>query len=125
MGRYYSGDIEGKFWFGVQNSDAADRFGSTGFEPNYISYFFDKELLPKVEAELKVIENTIGLDNMKLIDSFFESVNGYNDKIMKEFHPDLLSIWNTHASDYTDYKLGKKIRDYLLEHNYCKFNAEL
>jgi hypothetical protein len=30
MGRYYTGDIEGKFAFAVQSSDAADRFGSCG-----------------------------------------------------------------------------------------------
>lgn len=24
MGRYYNGDIEGKFWFGVQSSNDAD-----------------------------------------------------------------------------------------------------
>ena len=27
MGRYYNGDINGKFWFAVQNSNCADRFG--------------------------------------------------------------------------------------------------
>jgi hypothetical protein len=27
MGRYYSGQIAGKFWFGVQNSDDASNFG--------------------------------------------------------------------------------------------------
>jgi len=27
MGRFYSGDISGKFWFGVQNSDDASHFG--------------------------------------------------------------------------------------------------
>lgn len=27
MGRYYNGDIEGKFWFGVQSSTDADFFG--------------------------------------------------------------------------------------------------
>ena len=27
MSRWYSGDIEGKFWFGIQSSHAADRFG--------------------------------------------------------------------------------------------------
>ena len=27
MGRYYFGDIEGKLWFGIQNSDDADFFG--------------------------------------------------------------------------------------------------
>ena len=30
MGRYYNGDIEGKFWFGVQASNDADFFGSEG-----------------------------------------------------------------------------------------------
>ena len=27
MGRYYNGDIEGKFWVAVQPSNAADQFG--------------------------------------------------------------------------------------------------
>ena len=30
MGRYYTGDIEGKFWFGIQSSNSADRFGVIG-----------------------------------------------------------------------------------------------
>ena len=30
MGRYYSGDIEGKFAFAVQSSNDADFFGVTG-----------------------------------------------------------------------------------------------
>ena len=30
MGRYYNGDIEGKFWFAVQSSDDADFFGQQG-----------------------------------------------------------------------------------------------
>ena len=38
MGRYYDGDINGKFMFAVQSSSAADRFGSEGhnnyLEPN-------------------------------------------------------------------------------------------
>ena len=27
MGRYYGGDIEGKFWFALQSSEAPMRFG--------------------------------------------------------------------------------------------------
>ena len=27
MGRYYSGDVEGKWWFGVQSSDTPTKFG--------------------------------------------------------------------------------------------------
>ena len=30
MGRFYNGDIEGKFWFGVQESNDADHFGVEG-----------------------------------------------------------------------------------------------
>jgi hypothetical protein len=41
MGRYYSGDIEGKFMFATQSSTAADRFGSSYYEPNHVNYYFD------------------------------------------------------------------------------------
>ena len=36
MGRYYRGDIEGKFWFAVQQSDDADYFGVEGERPNFL-----------------------------------------------------------------------------------------
>ena len=45
MGRYYSGDIEGKFGFAIQNSNAADRFGVTGQTPNFLEYYFLTVLL--------------------------------------------------------------------------------
>ena len=28
MGRYYNGDVEGKFMFAIQGSDAHERFGA-------------------------------------------------------------------------------------------------
>ena len=48
MGRYYNGDIKGKFWFGVQSSDDADFFGQQGQEPNHINYYFDEDDLSDV-----------------------------------------------------------------------------
>ena len=60
MGRYYTGDIEGKFWFGIQSSNAADRFGVMGYEPDYIVYNFQEEDLEGVEQEIKNIEETLG-----------------------------------------------------------------
>ena len=36
MGRYYSGDINGKFMFAVQPSDAGERFGATEQESYFI-----------------------------------------------------------------------------------------
>lgn len=38
MGRYYHGDITGKFWFGVQNSDDAKYFG---VEPEFLHEFHE------------------------------------------------------------------------------------
>ena len=59
MGRHYLGDIEGKFWFAVQSSNAADRFGSTGYEPSYLEYYFNEEHLPKVQEELKKLKKFV------------------------------------------------------------------
>jgi hypothetical protein len=42
MGRYYHGDIEGKFWFGVQSSNDAEYFGVEG-NTNYLHYYFDED----------------------------------------------------------------------------------
>ena len=41
MGRWYSGSIEGKFWFAIQDSNAADRFGVVGHQPEELYYNFD------------------------------------------------------------------------------------
>ena len=123
MGRYYLGDIEGKFWFAVQSSNAADRFGSIGYEPSYLEYYFNEEHLPKVQEELKKIEDVVSLEKIKKLDEFFNKVNGYNDHILEEHG--ILSIWNEHKSDYADYKLGKQIEKCLLENKECNFQAEL
>jgi hypothetical protein len=126
MGRYYEGDISGKFWFGVQPSNAADRFGSIGYEPSYAVYTFIKEdHLDTVKNELDVIRTTIGEDNIKLLDDFFEQNDLYSNIKMEEFNKDLPDIWNKHKSDYADYCLGLQIYNYLLEHDYCEFTAEL
>lgn len=49
MGRYYTGDIEGKFWFAVQSSDDADFFGVEGNEPSEIEYCYEEDNLPDVK----------------------------------------------------------------------------
>jgi len=127
MGRYYQGDIEGKFWFGVQSSDAADRFNPTNneyaAEDGEICYEFSRENdLADIIEELTNIEETIGGVAMKKLDDFFDETNGYNDTIMKKHG--VLDMWNEHKTNYADYYLGIKIRDYLKEHSYCAFTAE-
>jgi len=59
MGRYYSGDINGKFWFAIQNSDTADRFGVTGTQPEILNYYFDKDSIPDIESELNSLKEQL------------------------------------------------------------------
>ena len=123
MGRYYNGDIKGKFWFGVQSSDAADRFGVQGTEPSELNYSYQKEDLEYVELEIKNIIETVGQNNVDLLDGFFNKTNGYNDVILQEHG--VLEIFNEHKAEYADLELGIKIRDCIKENGQCEFTAEL
>lgn len=119
MGRYYSGDIEGKFWFAVQSSTAADRFGVTYSEPNFVEYWYGVDDLEAVEAEIKNIENSLG-DKLQVIEKFFEGIFGYNDEMLEKE-----GITRAELSEYADLGLGIKIRDCIKENGECHFEAEL
>ena len=119
MGRYYSGDIEGKFWFAVQSSVAADRFGVSHSEPNYVEYYYEEEDLEGVEEEIKLIEVGLG-SQLQAIDDFFASKDSYNDKELEE-----AGISREDLSEYADLHLGRKIRDCIKDNGCCTFTAEL
>lgn len=119
MGRYYHGDIEGKFWFAVQSSYAAERFGCTAIEPNYVEFYFDEENLDEINAEIKKIEDSLG-DFKQKIDDFFKVNNGYNDEMLAN-----AGITTKHLEDYADLGLGIKIRDCVMSQGTCTFEAEL
>ena len=125
MGRYYTGDIEGKFWFAVQSSTDASFFGADSYEPNYVNYHFEKdEHLEMVENGIKECEDVLG-KNKKTLDKFFSENNGYNDEMIveqtniKKENIGRLLKW------YARLRLGIKIRDYLKDHDECNFEAEL
>ena len=128
MGRYYSGDINGKFWFAVQSSDAADRFGVRGSEPNYITYYYTKDDLPGVIEELVNIKASLG-DYFDKFKTFFEEKAYYNDEELMEY----IGLENTNEnkdkfrkmlSDYADHGLGMKIKKHLEQYSECVFDAE-
>lgn len=119
MGRYYDGDISGKFWFGVQSSYAADRFGQRGYEPDYIEYYYDENHLDAVEAEIKRIEDELG-DKIELLDKFFSELYCYSDKDL-----DAIGIDKHELSEYADLGLGRQIRDCIKEFGQCSFTAEI
>jgi len=119
MGRYYVGDIEGKFWFGLQPSNAASRFGGEEFEPQYIEYYFNEDDLAKVNEEIDEIITTLG-DKKKIIDDFFEGKISYKDEDLEA-----IGITEDILRDYADLKLGIQIRDCIEGSGQCCFQAEL
>ena len=130
MGRYYEGDISGKFWFAVQSSNAPARFGGEEYEPSYINYYFDEEQLKEVEEELdRIHKNMQG--NIEKLDEFFKVNNGYNDQMIIDFY---LARYNETINEeevkdmlveYADYELGKQIAECIKEQGDCNINAEM
>ena len=53
MGRYVSGDIDHKFWFAIQDTDALTRFGGT--DMSMLSWYWGEEDLVECESSLKDI----------------------------------------------------------------------
>lgn len=124
MGRHYSGDIEGKFWFGVQDSNAADRFGSTGYIPDHLHYFFDRDNLPVIEEELELIKLKYG-DYIQTLTDFLAKNEIYTQKSIQTLlklpaESDVEEV----LKDYADCLLGLKIKKCIEEKGYCEFDAE-
>ena len=124
MGRYISGDLEGKCWFGVQPSDFANRFGSAGCQPSYLEYYYDESYLPQIEEELQKIKSYLG-KNLKKLDDFFDSRLGYTDEELQKALGMNESDSRNVLSEYADYKFGIRLRDYVKEHGECQFEVEL
>ena len=124
MGRYYSGDIEGKFWFGVQASDDASFFGGNNCEPNHINYEFDENDLPDVKKGLKTCNKKLGKYKIEL-DQFFQRETGYTDEMIEEE----LKVNKNKAKElltwYARLELGEKITECIEESGQCSFEAEL
>jgi len=128
MGRYYNGDIEGKFWFAVQSSGAPARFGATEFEPSHINYYLDD--LDEVQRELNNIHKNMQ-GNIERLDDFFAQTNGYNTEMIidwykKEYKETIIEEEvKDMLVEYADYELGMKIADCIKENGECNINAEI
>lgn len=118
MGRYYNGDIEGKFWFAIQDSNAADRFGVTGEPPNTLQYYFSEDDLDSVNAEINKIKENLGF-KLVVIEKFFQDNLGWNEEMLAKAH-----ITTQELSEYADLQLGIKIRDSIVDIGQCSFEAE-
>ena len=124
MGRYYRGDIEGKFWFGIQSSDDASFFGGEELEPNYLSYYFDEDDLPEIEEGIRECKKELG-ENEEKLDKFFGKVESYTDeKVAKAFGISEEEVMKM-LEWYARLQLGEKILKCVKENGECSFEAEL
>ena len=128
MGRYYSGDIEGKFVFGSQSSSAADRFGVAGRTPGYLEYYYDETNLEDLETELKNIEDEIGEQGEYL--KIYYDLYGVEDDVKITFGEYLEKgekkpLNKEQLLEFFDYRIGKKIQACIKEQGSCSFTAEL
>ena len=122
MGRYYSGDIEGKFWFGVQPSDVAESFGAVEQEKYLIDYVVYREHLDQTHKRMNELVSKMCKTKQKL-DDFFSKNDSYNDQKLLENGIDFKYI-----PMYADWTFGKKILDFFEQNpdeDYCGFSAEL
>ena len=122
MGRYYHGDIEGKFWFAVQSSDDGEYFGMEEQEPSYIPYYSDDlDLAEEGVEECK--EKLRGY--LTIIRKFFNSRSSYTDKSLAE----ALEVSEDKTAHlltwYARLTLGEKIVKCIKEEGSCWYEAEL
>lgn len=132
MGRYYNGDIDGRFWFGVQDSNDADHFGIEGTDPENdyeLTYKFEKHDLEGVKGGLQGTVAMLGvwLDHL---DAFFAEPKGYSTGMIADFMESRTGkrpseeLIDEKLELYARYGLGKKIRDCIEEVGKCYFRAE-
>lgn len=120
MGRYYSGDINGKFMFAVQSSNAGERFEAFDIEPQYVEYCVKRESYGHIKKTLEEIEKT---GAVKRVEDMFENEDGlYNDDIQKKHN-----VSDSDLSEYADWILGSKIKSFFdenKEEDWLYYNAE-
>lgn len=124
MGRYYTGDIDGKFWFGVQSSDDADFFGEVGVEPNCLEYYYSEDDIPAITKGIKTCMKELGVFKPKL-DKFFKENDGYNDQILADYLKENTGVVENLLKWYARLELGEKILKCVKDTGSCEFDAEL
>ena len=126
MGRYYRGDIEGKFLFGIQKSNDADFFGSKG-QPEDIVYHFGEIQINEINRGIKKCYEKLGKAKKGLDSFFYENDILNNEAIEQYFKNKFDEKINVSKSLkwYARLKLGEQIKDCVEAKGYCYFRAEL
>lgn len=144
MGRYYQGDIEGKFWFAVQDSRDAVNFGGNEIEifeegdeegeTEVIgsTFIFEKEDLPDIQKGLDEATEALG-DKLEKLDNFFGVKDGYSYEELGNHlgfkgKEEGMMFGNGRVKDclvfYARICLGRKIKECVETKGRCEFIAD-
>lgn len=146
MGRYYHGDIEGKFWFGVQDSRDPVNFGGqeilifddeeNGNEAETIAshFIFETKDLQTIQIGLDKCLAILG-NHKEKIDEFFEQRQYYSDNELvahlelvdeaNDIGPvEAMTLTKAFLMIYARYNLGMKIKACVEETGRCDFVAD-
>jgi hypothetical protein len=153
MGRYYHGDIEGKFWFGVQDSRDPANFGGKetpivdpgwedletgetypGGEVIGSHFLFETKDLPDIQ---KGLDHALGIlgQNKEKIDKFFEGRESYNDEMLCNHlelndeangigEKEAMILTKAYLMLYARWELGMKIKECVEANGKCDFEAD-
>jgi len=129
MGRFYTGDIEGRFGFAVQSSTDGERFGAKPVEPNIITYY--AEDIKECEEGIKECLKCLSIPNKyfnKVVNHFKDINNKYElfwdeidwlKELMTEKVPEKIEEYNLHSLE-----LGLKIYHCIKKQGDCQYDAE-
>ena len=130
MGRFYNGDISGKWAFAVQSSETPKRFGG---EETTIEYGICNN--DAFQEAMKKIKTSLG-ESIKIFDEFFAKKSSYNNEKLVEFFQEKGTNYTDNISmvdieyllpNYVDYQFGLKVAKYFEEsgEEYCSIVSEL
>jgi len=126
VGRYYSGDIEGKMWFAVQESNDADNFGVIGEPSNDLYYHFNEDNIRGINKELAKCRESIGTDSLEIMDRYFKKHRTESHQALDDL---VIKIGDTEYKKLKEYyariELGEQILQCIKENNgECSFSVE-
>ena len=125
MGRYYSGDIEGKMWFAVQESNDADNFGVIGEPSNDLYYYFNKDNIRGINKELAKCREAIGTDSLEIMDRYFKKHRTESHQALDDL---VIKIGDTEYKKLKEYyariELGEQILACIRDNDTCSFSVE-
>ena len=126
MGRYYSGDIEGKWWFGVQSSDTPEKFG--GYE-TYIDYTICNN--DTFKGQVRQLKQDLG-DKLEWMTQFFKEHSFYSDEKLQEFMMKKNPRYNgselrQDLENFADYEFAMQVKQHFEDtgEDYCNVSSEL